>query len=355
MDFKKIIVRPVSRSEESFFQKKMQTHHYLGSLPKIGNTIWYVATYQKKWQALLVFSAAALKCHARDNWIGWNYRYKYDRLNLIANNSRFLILPGNHQKNMASKILSLCRKRIQKDWMERFGYPLLLLETFVDPTRFNGTIYKAANWLFTGYTKGYRRTRTGYSNTVRNPKMVFIQPIQRSARNLLSCSELNPRYQTGGPRMKLRAEHMKSLPSFFKGITDPRREQARQHKLEAVLSMAVGAVLCGMCGYKAIADWVQDLSPIARSRFGCRCKKKKYLVPSEGTIRRVLMRVDPIELNQALQGWNETYGTVDESLAIDGKTMCNAISEQGRQTHIMSAVGHQSGQCYTQKKLALCR
>jgi hypothetical protein len=92
--------------------------------------------------------------------------------------------------------------------MERFGYPLLLLETFVDPTRFNGTIYKAANWLFTGYTKGYRRTRTGYSNTVRNPKMVFIQPIQRSARNLLSCSKLNPRYQTGGPRMKLRAEHM---------------------------------------------------------------------------------------------------------------------------------------------------
>lgn len=355
MDFHKIAVRPVYRSEESSFQKMMQTHHYLGSLPKIGNTIWYFATYQKEWQALLVFSAAALKCSARDNWIGWNYRYQYDRLNLIANNSRFLILPGSHKKNMASKILSLCRKRIQKDWIERFGYPVLLLETFVDPARFNGTIYKAANWQFTGYTKGYQRTRTGYSNTVENPKMVFVQPVQRSTRTLLSCPTLTPRYRTGEPRMKLRAEHMKSLPYFFKGITDPRRAQGRQHKIGVVLSIAVGAVLCGMCGYKAIADWAKDLSQRARLRFGCRCKNKKYLVPSEGTIRQVLMRVDPVELDQALQKWNETYGSVDESLAIDGKTMCNAIDEQGRQTHIMSAIGHQSGQCYTQKKLGLCQ
>lgn len=350
MDIHKVIVRPVYRGEESLFQEKMQTYHYLGSLPKIGNTIWYVATYQNKWQALLIFSAAALKCSARDKWIGWDYRHQFDRLNLIANNSRFLILPGHHQKNMASKILSLCRKRIQKDWIERFGYPLLLLETFVDPTRFSGTIYKAANWLFTGYTKGYQRTRTGYSNTIKNPKMVFIQPVQRSARTLLACLELNKLYQTGEPRMKLRAEHMKSLPYFFKGITDPRREQGRIHRIDVVLSMSVAAVLCGMCGYKAIADWVKDLTPKACLRFGCRRKK----IPSEGTIRRVLMGVDPIELDQALQKWNAEYGSIDDSLAIDGKTMCNAIDEQGRQTHIMSAVGHQSGQCYTQKKLALC-
>jgi hypothetical protein len=355
LNLQEIRARPVYRSEEPLFQKEMQAYHYLGSLPKIGNSIWYIATYQENWLALLTFSAAALKCRSRDNWIGWNYRYQYDRLNLIANNSRFLILPGNHHKNMASKILSLCRKRIQKDWIERFGYPLLLLETFVDPTRFNGTIYKAANWVFTGYTKGYQRIRAGYSNTVKTPKMVFVQPVQRSARTLLSCPKLNTRYQTGAPRMKLRAEHMKSLPYFFKGITDPRRAQARQHRIEVVLAMAAGAVLCGMCGYKAIADWVKSLSPKARLRFGCRRKNKKYLVPSEGTIRRVLMKVDPTELDQSLQKWNETHGATDEALAIDGKTMCNAIDEQGRQTHIMSAIGHQSGQCYTQKKWAPCQ
>jgi hypothetical protein len=66
------------------------------------------------------------------------------------------------------------------------------------------------------------------------------------------------------------------------------------------------------------------------------------------------MRTDPAELDQALQRWNAHYGAVDESLAIDGKTMCNAIDETGRQTHIMSVVGHQSKQCYTQKKWVLC-
>ncbi|MBW2741302.1 MAG: DUF4338 domain-containing protein, partial [Deltaproteobacteria bacterium] len=104
---------------------------------KIENTIWYVATYQNNWQALLVFSAAALKYGVRDHWIGWDFRYQYDRLNLLANNSRFLILPDSHYKNLASKVLSLCQRRIQQDWINRFGYPLLLLETFVDPTRFN--------------------------------------------------------------------------------------------------------------------------------------------------------------------------------------------------------------------------
>jgi hypothetical protein len=140
------MVRPAQASEESRFREEMQSHHYLGALPKIGNTLWYVATWEAEWVALLSFSAAALKCGARDRWIGWDFRRQYDRLHLIANNSRFLILPHCHHKNLASRILSLCRRRIQRDWTERFGYPLLLLETFVDPRRFVGTIYQAANW-----------------------------------------------------------------------------------------------------------------------------------------------------------------------------------------------------------------
>ncbi|MBU4029009.1 MAG: DUF4338 domain-containing protein, partial [Proteobacteria bacterium] len=75
----------------------MQAHHYLGSLPKIGNTLWYVAiTPQGEWFAVLSFSAAALKYRARDQWIGWDFRHQYNRLHLVANNSRFLILPQHH-------------------------------------------------------------------------------------------------------------------------------------------------------------------------------------------------------------------------------------------------------------------
>lgn len=125
MRLREVIVRPVHTSEERRFQHLMQSHHYLGALPKIGNTLWYIATWEEGWLALLSFSAAALKCGARDRWIGWDFRHQYDRLHLIANNSRFLIPPRHHHKNLASKVLSLCQHRIQADWVERFGYPLL--------------------------------------------------------------------------------------------------------------------------------------------------------------------------------------------------------------------------------------
>ncbi|MDZ7581920.1 MAG: DUF4338 domain-containing protein [Deltaproteobacteria bacterium] len=90
----------------------MQQFHYLGALPKISETLWYVATWCDQWVALLSFSAAALKCKARDRWIGWDFRHQYDRLKLLTNNSRFLILPDWHVPNLASRILSLCQKRL---------------------------------------------------------------------------------------------------------------------------------------------------------------------------------------------------------------------------------------------------
>ena len=153
----------------------------------------------------------------------------------------------------------------------------------------------------------------------------------------------------------LSADQMRALPEFFADIPDPRRAQGRRHPLPVVLGIAAGAILCGMRGYKAIADWAQSLGPKARERFRCRGRGGRYRVPSESIFRDVLIRVDPLHLDQALQRWNEGYGEADESLAIDGKTMCNAIDAQGRQTHIMSVVGHKTKTCYTQKKSAPCR
>lgn len=355
MDLSQVTVRPVTPSEESTFQGLMQQYHYLGSLPKIGNTIWYVATCNNEWLGLLSFSAAALKCGARDRWIGWSYRLQYDRLHLVANNSRFLILPHCHYKNLATKILSLCRHRIQTDWQNRFGFALLIMETFVDPSRFIGTIYRAANWNLVGKTKGYKRIRNGYSNTCQSSKLVFVLPLQRNARLVLSRSLLPQQYVSGAPRMKLTADQMRSLPDFFKQVHDPRRAQGRQHSVHVVLAIAAAAVLCGMRGYKAISDWTKALSPTARARFGCYFSHRKNSVPSESTIRNVLIRVNPVELDQALQAWNAQHGVIDESLAIDGKTMRNAIDDDGRQIHIMGAVGHQSKQSYTQKKSAVCQ
>ena len=330
----------------------MQQHHYLGSVPKIGETLWYVATCHGQWAALVSFSAAAWKCAARDHWIGWDFRHQFDRLKLVVNNSRFLILPAWHFPNLGSRVLSLCQRRLCSDWMEAFGHPVVLMETFVDPRRFHGTVYKAANWLFVGESKGYRRNnRQGHSYAAHScPKLVFLKPLTAHAQTILSRPILKPFYRTGGRKRMLSATEMKSLPFFFRDIPDPRRPQGKRHSLETILAIATAAVLSGMRGYQGIAEWAKSLSQRARERFNCRRVNGRFMVPSQYIIRDLLIRVDPDALDKAFQQWNEVHGRHDDSLAIDGKTMRNAIDSQGHRTHIMSLVGHQSKACYTQKK-----
>jgi len=289
----------------------------------------------------------------RDHWIGWNFRQRYSRLKLIVNNSRSLILPDWHRTNLGSRVLSLCQRRLASDWEETFGHGVVLVETFVDPQRFRGTVYRAANWVYVGNTKGFHRTRLGYTATPQSPKMVFVKPLRADARQLLSQAVLAPPYQIGGSKIVLTAAQMQSLPAYFREIPDPRRAQGRRHRLSAVLGIAAGAVLCGMRGYRAIADWAQGLGQKAHERFGCRRQGGHYVVPSESIIRNVLIRVDPAHLDRALRRWNEACAGEDESLAIDGKTMCNALDAPGHPTHVMSVVRHQTQTCYTQKKWAV--
>lgn len=351
----KIQLRLVSDDEKQHFQGLMHQHHYLGSRHPVGETLYYVATYQDEWVALLSFSSASRKCAARDQWIGWSYRHQYDRLLLATNNSRFLILPPWHYPNLATRVLSLCQRRIQDDWQQRFHHPLLLLETFVDPSRFHGTVYRAANWHCVGQTRGFKRVGAGYA-AHGQPKWVFVYPLQRNARKLLSQPILPQRYHCGKPKLMLDTQQLYALPDYFKSITDPRREQGRRHRLSTVLSIAAAAMLCGRNTYKSMAEWAESLGQKARKRLRCyyHPELSTFQVPSETIIRNVLIRVDPEELDVAASRWNRQFALADESLAIDGKTMRNAIDDQGRQTHIISAVGHQSLVCHTKKKSAPC-
>ena len=154
--------------------------------------------------------------------------------------------------------------------------------------------------------------------------------------------------------MKLTAKQMLSIYDFFKAIDDSRRAQGKKHQLATVLSLAAAAVLCGMRGYKDISLWVKSLGNHARSRFKCRKRNGRYEVPCRTVIRNVLISVDPEQLDRALNAWNAQYGSLDESLAIDGKTMCNAVDAEQRQTHILGVVGHQTQTCHTQKKSPPC-
>jgi len=99
------------KQESPRYHALMQAHHYLGVVPPVGETLCYVALWRSHWLALINFSSAALKCATRDQWIGWRYRHQFDRLHLVTNNRRFLILPHWHYPNAATRILSLCQRR----------------------------------------------------------------------------------------------------------------------------------------------------------------------------------------------------------------------------------------------------
>lgn len=312
----------------------MARHRYLGALPKIGETLWYVATWRAQWVAQLSVSAAALKCGVRDRWIGWDFRSQYGRLKLVANSSRFLILPEGRFPNVGSRVLSCLERRIVADWQTHFGDPLLLLETFVDPQRFHGGVYRAANWIELGLTRGYRRTRAGYSQTAECPKRVFVRPLCGDARARLTHPDRTGLHLTGAAKMMLNTEQMRSLPQCFATIPDPRRAQGRRHHLAVVLGIAAGATLCGLRGYKAITDWAESLGQHARMRFGCRRENGRYVVPSEFVICDCLLRIEPGALDRALNAWDQAWAAQDDAVALDGKTTKNAIDAGGCQDRV---------------------
>ena len=225
------------------------------------------------------------------------------------------------------------------------------METFVDPELFRGTVYRAANWIEVGRTRGFGRDGPGYSEHA-HPKLVFLHPLCRGARARLGAADLDPRLRHGVPKMTLIAAQMRSLPEFFLGIDDPRRRQGRRHALPTVLALAAAATLCGMRGYKAISEWVDDLSPRVLQRFRVRRRDGQYRPPSLSTMRSLLIRVDPAQLDAALRAWHETHGSADSALAIDGKTIRGAIDDEGYQAHVLGIIGHDTKAPWGQKKSA---
>src|SRR5436305_14525727 len=111
-ELSEMVVRLVRSDEQRRYQQLMRAHHYLGYLPKIGETLWYVATWREQWLARLSFSRSALKCAVRDRWTGWTLRQHEGPLRLVVNNSRFLIAPDAQLFSLGALVLSLCHTRL---------------------------------------------------------------------------------------------------------------------------------------------------------------------------------------------------------------------------------------------------
>ncbi len=164
--------------------KRLMAHHYLGPGPLVGAQIRYLIGSERGWVGALAFSAAAWHVAARDEWIGWSERARKANLRYVVSNSRFLIPPWVTVPNLASRALSLCVRRLRQDWLERYGYEPVLLETFVDRERFRGTCYQAANWKHLGATQGrgrQDRERT-FSKSVKD---LYALPLSKRWRSVL--------------------------------------------------------------------------------------------------------------------------------------------------------------------------
>jgi hypothetical protein len=157
-------VEPVaeSSSEASLFQFLLQRYHYLGHRNCVGENLKYLARDQRgRALACLLFGSAAWKAAARDRWIGWSGEQRAGRLSLVANNARFLILPWVRVPHLASHLLGRVTARLSADWQHKYGHPIYLLESFVEPSRFAGTCYRAAGWVQVGLTTGRTRNDDG--------------------------------------------------------------------------------------------------------------------------------------------------------------------------------------------------
>ena len=174
------------KNESSLWNEYIQRYHYLGYQPLPGAQIRYFIRSENQILGALGFGAAAWKTSPRDQWIGWSHDKRTEKLHLIVNNARFLILPWVTSRNLASKILAMAAARLPDDWQAKYGYHPVLMETFVEKERFAGTCYKAANWIYLGDTTG--RGKLDVHHRHRLPiKAIFAYPLARRFRQLLTA------------------------------------------------------------------------------------------------------------------------------------------------------------------------
>ncbi|NOY57519.1 MAG: IS4 family transposase [Calditrichaeota bacterium] len=191
-------VQPGDRASSRTWNAMMQGYHYLGSGPLCGAQIRYFIESEHFGGILggLAFNSAAWRLSTRDRWIGWDDTIRQERLNRVVTNSRFLILPQVHVKNLASHVLAMAAKQVVVDWSAQYSMTPVLLETFVEPARFQGTSYRAANWIHLGQTQG--RGRQDRNNTCSVAiKDVYVYPLRKDTQAVLSagstvCAPVQP-------------------------------------------------------------------------------------------------------------------------------------------------------------------
>lgn len=342
-----LTVRPIRPQERPRYDALMKEHHYLHSHQLVGEQLCYVVTYRGEWLALSSWCAAARHLKARDAFIGWTAEQCRKRRSLLANNARFLILPGQHLPNLASRAMKLVLGRLAADWQQQFKHPIVMVESFVDPEQFRGTTYQCSGWSQLGLTQGYGRAAKDYYIQHDQPKQLWVKALVKNAPKKLRADKLSEAWamveSKVKPRCTAKTADLKALTDHLAQIPEYRSKHSLGFPLAGMLTLIAVAVFCGVVwGKKDLAAFAKTLSDhqLRALRFRRDKKTGKPRCPGVTTFFRILNEVDELALELALLAWqDQVLGPVqDRIIALDGKALRHS---QGGE--LVSAVGAESG------------
>jgi len=320
----------------------LDKHHYLGRLRPVGQRLHYLArNAAKQWVAVLIFSAPARHLKHREEWIGWTEEQRRRRLSLVTNNSRFLLLPEFSVPNLGSRVLRLTLDRLSADWQARYGHPVEVVETFVDPEQFSGTVYTANGWTELGLTDGWGRCQRDYYVKHDNPKRLFVRPLRPNSRRSLQAEHLKPNLAVVEARVPARcttrAKEIQSIVDHFKALPEY-RGRVESYPLFSLAALIFLAMLCeAPRGQTDLEKFARGFNQGQRRSLGIRRNPQgRYPAPSQSTFSRFLAGVDPAKLNEQLlqiQRLLRGPSPKNELVVMDGKE-----PRHGSGTSILTAI-----------------
>lgn len=322
-------------------------HHYLKSATLVGENLRYVATYRGEWLALMAFCAGSFNLRYREQFIGWTPEQRRRRLPLVVNNARFLVLPDCHYPNLPSRLLKLVLGRLSEDWQQRWGHPVALVETFVNPEFFRGTTYKVSGWSELGPTSGFGRCAQDFYEAHDQPKQLWVKELVKKACQKLRAPTLPPEWavveQQSRPRCPAQVQEIQNLLSELKALPEFRARAGLFYPIAGMVALIVLATFAGVVrGQRDLAAFARTLSQGQLRALGFRLNRKTRRIrcPKETSFFRVLEAVEDDRLERILLRWQERLlgPAQDEVMAIDGKVLRHA-----RGVELVSSFGVQSG------------
>lgn len=350
----RLVVSPRDRAR---CDRLIVEHHYLRDATLVGEQLRYVATHQGRWLALATWSAGAFHLKDRDDFIGWDSEQCRRRRPLLANNSRLLVLPECHYPNLISRFMKVMLERLSADWQERWGHPLALVETFVDPQLYQGTAYKVSGWSHLGKTAGWKRDAADFYTPHDAPKQIWVRELVPHACVQLRAPELPAAWARVEAQARPRCTHtVQAISSLMEGLRQEleefRRAQALGYPLAGMVALIVMAMATGVRqGPDDLEKYADTLSQPQLRALGFRHDRHtgRHRSPKKTTFTRVLAAVDAPVLERLLLAWQQRQiGPVQDSLVIvDGKKMRHGGVEMVNATN---GHGHYLGGVMTEAK-----